>query len=128
MTYRGYPSLVPRVPLLSLTLSPKKSLFLRVCSKTLWENEQFLLFNTAFSALLEKCLPFSSNLRLSSANSFSLEVYNLSFGKRVKTQSTESPEKLISGPVKKLRNVSHRCISAYVIQPRYLIEDYSKYI
>ena len=35
-------------------------------------NEQFLLF-PVFSTLLENFLPFSSNLELSSANSFSLE-------------------------------------------------------
>ena len=36
-------------------------------------NERFLLFKTVFSTLLENFLPFSSNLKLSSANSFSLE-------------------------------------------------------
>ena len=35
-------------------------------------NEQFLLF-PVFSACLENFLPFASNLKLSSANSFSLE-------------------------------------------------------
>ena len=35
-------------------------------------NEQFLLF-PVFSTCLDNCLPFSSNLKLSSANSFSLE-------------------------------------------------------
>ena len=36
-------------------------------------NEQFLHFPQCFLPLLEKFLPFSSNLKLSSANSFSLE-------------------------------------------------------
>ena len=36
-------------------------------------NEQFLLFPTVFSTLLEKCVPFSSNLEFLSANSFSFE-------------------------------------------------------
>ena len=36
-------------------------------------NEQFLLFPTVFSTGLENFLPFSSNLKLSAANSFSLE-------------------------------------------------------
>ena len=35
-------------------------------------NEQFLLFQV-FSTRLDSFLPFSSNLKLSSANSFSLE-------------------------------------------------------
>ena len=35
--------------------------------------EQFLLFPTVFSTGVETFLPFSSNLELSSANSFSLE-------------------------------------------------------
>ena len=35
-------------------------------------NEQFLFFPTVFSTLLEDFLPFSSNLKLLSANSFSL--------------------------------------------------------
>ena len=36
-------------------------------------NEQFLLFPQFFSTLLDNFLPFSSNLKLSSANSLSLE-------------------------------------------------------
>ena len=46
--------------------------------KTLWEkgeiahNEQFLLF-PVFSTRLDNFLPFSSNLKMSSANSFILE-------------------------------------------------------
>ena len=36
-------------------------------------NEQFLLFPQVFSTLLENFLPFSSNLKLFSASSFSLE-------------------------------------------------------
>ena len=51
---------------------PNKPLFLCVCStshlKTLWEKEKLLL------PCLEKFLTFSSDLKLSSANSFSLEL------------------------------------------------------
>ena len=36
-------------------------------------NEQFLLFPPVFSTRLDNFLPFSSNLKLTSANSFSLE-------------------------------------------------------
>ena len=36
-------------------------------------NEQFLLFPTVFSSLLENFLPFSSKLKMSSAKSLSLE-------------------------------------------------------
>ena len=39
-------------------------------------NEQFLLF-PVFSTLLENCTPFYSNLKLSSANVFSLEESNV---------------------------------------------------
>ena len=66
---------------------PNKPWFLRVCNTTLWKtlventvvkgeiarNEQFLLFPTVFSTHLRNFLPFSSNLKLSSANPFSLE-------------------------------------------------------
>ena len=37
-------------------------------------NEQFPLFSTVSSTRLESFLPFSSNLKLSSANTFSLEA------------------------------------------------------
>ena len=54
---------------------PNKPWFLRVCMtgllKTLRE-EQFILF-PVFSTLLKNFLPYSSNLKLSSANTFSLE-------------------------------------------------------
>ena len=36
-------------------------------------NEQFLLFPQVFSTRLDNFLPFSSNLKLSSANSFGFE-------------------------------------------------------
>ena len=36
-------------------------------------DEQFVLFATVFSTLMENFLPFSSNLKVSSTNSFSLE-------------------------------------------------------
>ena len=41
-------------------------------------------FPTVFSASLENFLPFSSNLKLSSANSFSLEVAKCVVWERVK--------------------------------------------
>ena len=57
-----------------------KPLFLRVCYKsllkTLWEKEKSLAispFPTVFSTLFENFQPFSFNLKLFSANSFSLE-------------------------------------------------------
>ena len=50
--------------------------------------EQFLLFPTVFFTLFENFLPFSSNLRLSSAKTLNLEQYlsylNLSFGNGLK--------------------------------------------
>ena len=62
---------------------PNKPWFLRVCSTSLFENtkgkgqiahnEQFILFPRFFSALLENFLPYSSNMKFSSANSFSFE-------------------------------------------------------
>ena len=62
---------------------PNKPWFLRVCStshlKTLWEKEKLLVMtNFSFSHSVfypfgELFLPFSSNLKLSSAKSFSLE-------------------------------------------------------
>ena len=60
-----------------------KPWFLHVCStsllKTLWEKEKLLVtsnfsFSPVFSTHSEDFLPFSSNFKLSSANSFSLEV------------------------------------------------------
>ena len=68
----------PCFPVISLTLS----WFLRVCStsllKTLCENEKLFVtsnspFPTVFFTRLESFLPFSSNLKLLSATSFSLE-------------------------------------------------------
>ena len=61
---------------------PNKPWFLCVCRisllKTLWEKEKLLLTSnfscpTVFSTLLENFLPYSSNLKLVSANSFRLE-------------------------------------------------------
>ena len=61
---------------------PNKPWFLRVCTrsllKTLWEREKLLVMrNFSFSGSvyypLRQLLPFLSNLKLSSANSFSLE-------------------------------------------------------
>ena len=68
-----------------LNCFPNKPLFLCVCStslrKTLGKgeitrNEQFLFF-PQFSNLLDNLLPFSSNLKLLSANSFSLEEFKI---------------------------------------------------
>ena len=74
---------------------PNKPWFLRVCSpsplKTLWKKENLLVtsifsFPPVFSTLFENFLPFSSNLKLSSANSLSLEEsYKLSIGKVLNT-------------------------------------------
>ena len=68
---------------MSVNPFPNKPWFIPVCStsllKTLWEkeklprNEQFLLFPHSVLYLFEELLPFSTNLKLSSANSFSLE-------------------------------------------------------
>ena len=58
---------------------PNNPLFLRVCStsplKTPWEKEKLLVtavspFPTVFSTHLENFPPFSTNLKLSAANSF----------------------------------------------------------
>ena len=40
-------------------------------------NEQFLLFPTVFSTRSDNFLSFSSNVKLSSANSFSLEEFKI---------------------------------------------------
>ena len=66
---------------------PNKPLLLHVCStillKTLLKkgeiarDEQFLLFPTVFLTCLESFLPFSSNLKLQFADSFSLEEYKI---------------------------------------------------
>ena len=65
-----------------LTFFPNKPWFLRVCTqsllKTLWEKEKLLVtsnfsFSHSVSTLFENFLPFSSNLKLVSSNSFSSE-------------------------------------------------------
>ena len=60
-----------------LNLFPNKPWFLHVCSTCLGEKKLLLTssfpFRTVFSILSENFLPFSSNLKLSSANTFSLE-------------------------------------------------------
>ena len=75
--------------------SQNKPWFLRVCSTSLENtvgkgeiahNEQFLLFLTVFSTLLENFLLFLSNLKLSSAKSLSLEACGIRrFGKGIDT-------------------------------------------
>ena len=61
---------------------PNKPWLLRVCStcllKTLWEKDNLLVraiypFPTVFSIRLDNFLPWSSSLKISSANSFSLD-------------------------------------------------------
>ena len=61
---------------------PKKPWFLHVCNssllKTLWEKEKLHLkaispFPPVFSTRSENCLPFSSSVKLLSANTLSLE-------------------------------------------------------
>ena len=52
-------------------------------------NEQFLLFPQWFSTLLENLLPFSFNLELSFANSFSLEKSKSVLWERVNLISSE---------------------------------------
>ena len=70
----------------------KKPWFLCVCStsllKTLWEKKKLLvaskllLFSTVSSTRMENFLPFPSNLKSSSANSYSLEKFKIcSLGK-----------------------------------------------
>ena len=66
---------------------PNKPWFLHVCStsrlkKTVGKgetahNEQFLPFPTVFSTRLEDFVPFSSNLKWLSANSFSLKEFKI---------------------------------------------------
>ena len=67
----------------SLNLFPNKPLFLHVCSRNLLKTTRkkekllvtsnFSFFHNVFLTRLENFPPFSSNLKLSSANSFSLE-------------------------------------------------------
>ena len=67
----------------SINPFPYKSWLLCVCSRSLLKNtvgereiarkQAISPFPTVFSTLLDNFLPFSSNLKLSSANSFSLE-------------------------------------------------------
>ena len=66
---------------------PKKTMvFIHVCRKsvlkTLWEKNKLLIraiypFPTVFLTILENSLPFLSNLKLSSANSFSLVEFSI---------------------------------------------------
>ena len=73
---------------------PNKPWFLRVCRTSLWKHcgksrirlyRAISSFPTVFSTLLEKFPPFSSNLKLSSANSFSLEPSKICCLERVKS-------------------------------------------
>ena len=86
-------------PVLSFNPFPNKLCFLRVCStslwKTLWEKEKLLMtsnfsFPTVFSISLENFLFFSSNLKLSSSNSFSLEESKIChFGNNLEVKGIE---------------------------------------
>ena len=73
-------ALKPRLPAMMDYLNPfpypclQYKLFENTLGKgEIARNEQILLFPTVFSTHFEKFLPFSSNLKLLSANSFSLE-------------------------------------------------------
>ena len=66
---------------------PNKPWFSHVCSRGLLKtlgkgeiarNEQFLLFPQCFLTVMENFLPFSSNSKLLSANSFNLEESKIS--------------------------------------------------
>ena len=80
---------------------PNKPYFLRVCNASLLKNtvgkgeiacnKQFLLFQV-FSTRLDNCLPFSSNLKLSSADSFSLEEVYIFRNKKNITNSNMTHE------------------------------------
>ena len=72
----------PRSSVLCNNPFPNKPWFLRVCStslmKTLWEKEKLLVksnfsFSLSVFSKFDNFLPFSSNLKLSSAKSFGLE-------------------------------------------------------
>ena len=76
-----------RIKLNSLKHFPRRAWFLRVCYssllKTLWEKEKLLVtsnfsFSPVFSIRLEIFTPFSSSLKLSSANTLSLKESELS--------------------------------------------------
>ena len=57
-----------------MTICPWETSLLKTLGKgEIAGNEQFLLFPTVFSTHLDNFLPFSSHLKLSSANSFGLE-------------------------------------------------------
>ena len=76
-----------------LSFDKQLTLFsLRVCKtkhfKPMWEEEKLLITSnsphpTVFSTLWENFLPFSSNLELRSANSFSLEKFKIVVWERV---------------------------------------------
>ena len=68
------PSAFPKQALVFMCLQ-HKSFENTVRKGEIAHHEQFLLFPTAFSTCLEKFLPFSSNLKVSSAN-FHFEVKN----------------------------------------------------
>ena len=60
-------------------------------------NRQFLLFPQCFILFLERFMSFSSNLKLLSAPSFSLEKSkNLSFGKGLKTRDERGMNPVIT--------------------------------
>ena len=70
---KGY--LFPK-QVLAFTCLQYKSFENTVIKGEIARNEKFLLF-PVFSTLLENFLPFSLNLKLSSANSFSLEEFKI---------------------------------------------------
>ena len=81
-----------------LILSKTSPYFLNVCStsllKTLRKKKILLLisnfsFPTVFSTFLEKFLPFSSSLKLSSTNSFSLEEFQICCLEKITRYTTD---------------------------------------
>ena len=66
---------------------PNKPWFLRVYSTSSFENKAISHFPSVFSTCLKSFLPLSTNLKLSSASSFSLEEARICrLGKDFKTK------------------------------------------
>ena len=57
--------------------------------------EQFLLFSQCFLPVLDNFLPFSSNLNMSSANSFSLEESKIVVWERVNSGPSDLGTKVL---------------------------------
>ena len=97
---------VAKMTILLFNPFPNKPLFLRVCStsllKTLWEKEKLLVtsnfsFSHSFLPVLENFRLFSLNLKLSAANSFSLEESEYCRWERVnRAENTVGKEENVS--------------------------------